>query len=191
MAMQIPKALSTCVFAVSLTVLSGCATPKVSESLYRSSEVGTSKAVIRCRVTEAREILIRDDEEDAKGGGLLGAVTGGVVGGLLGSTVGGGVGRDIATTVGAGVGAAAGGVGGTKLADKMSERKGVEYSYILANGEEGTHVQELLPTDRMVATGETCRLQVGPDGRNRILPAEQLATEMYAPKETKLVPLPK
>lgn len=77
------------------------------------------------------------------------------------------------------------------MADKMSERKGVEYSYILSNGDEGTHVQELLPTDRMVAAGETCRLQVGPDGRNRILPAEQLASEMYAPKETKLVPLPK
>ena len=83
----------------------------------------------------------------------------------------------------AGLGFAAAGVAGTKLSDKLSERKAVEYSYILANGTEGTHVQELMPTDRMIAVGETCRLQVALDGRNRLLPAEQLAEQMYAPKQ--------
>ena len=71
-----------------------------------------------------------------------------------------------------------------------SPRQGVEYSYILADGTEGTHVQELMPTDRMVAVGETCRLQVGASGQNRLLPAEQLAEQMYAPKQTTLTPLP-
>jgi outer membrane lipoprotein SlyB len=181
------RALVVCASAAFVT---GCSTPKVSESLYRSSEVGVSKQVVRCRVTEAREILLRDDESDAQGGGMLGAIVGGVTGGLLGGKIGGGTGSDIAATVGAGVGAAAAGVAGTKMADKLSERKGVEYSYILSDGSEGTHVQELLPTDRMIAVGETCRLQVAPGGRNRLLPAEQLAEEMYAPKKTTLQPLP-
>lgn len=182
---------SVCLIAVLAVVLGGCATPKVSESLYRSSEVGVSKQVLRCRVTEARAVRLRDDENAAGGGGMWGAIMGGVTGGLLGGKIGGGIGSQIAATLGAGIGSAAAGVAGTKLADKFSERAAVEYSYILSDGNEGTHVQELLPTDRMVAVGESCRLQVGPGGRNRILPAEQLAEQMYAPKTTTLMPLPR
>ena len=174
----------------SVMLATGCATPKVSESLYRTSEVGISKQVLRCRVTEARAVTLRDDEQDAQGGGMLGAIMGGVTGGLLGGKIGGGTGSDIASTFGIGIGAAVAGVVGTKLSDKLSEREAIEYSYILSDGTEGTHVQELLATDRMIGVGETCRLQVGSGGRNRLLPAEQLAEQMYAPKVTTLVPLP-
>lgn len=184
------KGLLAVLTVTSLSVLTGCATPGVSESLYRSSEVGASKKVVRCRVTEVREVLIRDEKEDAETGGIFGAIMGGVIGNTLGSQIGGGLGRDLAGQIGTGAGAAAGAVAGTKMADKLSERKGVEYSVILADGEEITHVQELLPTDRILAMNETCRLQVGVNGKNRVLPAEHLSDEVFAPKQTTIKPLP-
>jgi len=178
------------VIASALAVaITGCATPKLSESLYRSGEVGRSKTVERCRVLEVRQVLIRDEQEDAETGGFFGAILGGVIGATAASGIGGGTGSDIASQVGAGLGVAAGGVAGTKLADKMSERVGVEYSIIKANGEESTHVQELLPTDRVLAVNDTCRVQIGFDGKNRVLPAEQLPDAVAAPKTTTIVPL--
>lgn len=177
--------------ATALTTTAGCSTPKLSESLYRTSEVGVTKVVERCRVTAVREILIRDEPEDAQAGGMFGAIMGGMIGGTLGSKVGDGYGNLLATQAGIGAGALAGGVAGTKLADKMSERIGVEYSIIKANGEESTHVQELLPTDRILAVNETCRVQISYDGKNRVLPAEDLPDSVYAPKTTKVMPLPK
>lgn len=179
-------------FAVTtLTAISGCSTPKLSESLYRTSEVGITKMVERCRVTAVREVLIRDEPEDAQAGGMFGAIMGGMIGGTLGSKVGDGYGNLLATQAGIGTGAVAGGVAGTKLADKMSERIGVEYSIIKTNGDESTHVQELLPTDRILAVNETCRVQISYDGKNRVLPAEDLPDSVYAPKTTKIIPLTK
>ena len=85
---------------VSAVVVSGCTSPKVSDSLYRSSEVGSSKRIVRCRVLEVREVLIRDDDSGEKGE-MIGGVAGGLAGGILGSTVGGGAGKGLATVGGA------------------------------------------------------------------------------------------
>ncbi|CAK0756715.1 outer membrane lipoprotein SlyB [Gammaproteobacteria bacterium] len=177
--------LLTLIFA---QLLSGCSTPVLSESMYRSSEVGVSKKVLRCRVVEAREVMIRGSESDAKTGGFAGTVAGGVLGATMGSMVGKGMGKSIATEVGAIGGGVAGQALGSQAADKLSERKGIEYSYILENGEEATHVQELLPQDRILRANETCRVQISPDGKNRVLPAEQLPDSVYAPKKTEIIP---
>ncbi len=168
-------------------VAAGCTSPKVSDSLYRSSEVGSSKRIVRCRVLEVREVMIRDDDSGEKGE-AVGAIAGGLTGGLLGSTVGGGTGRSIATVGGATVGAVAGGAAGRQVSDQLHTRKGVEYSIILADGSEQTHVQDFLQGDRVVQVGETCRLQIERDGKNRVLPAEHLQDAIRAPKKTQIVP---
>jgi outer membrane lipoprotein SlyB len=166
--------------------VAGCTSPKVSDSLYRSSEVGTSKRVVRCRVLEVRQVMIRDDNSGEQGEGL-GAVAGGVAGGILGSTVGGGAGKGLATVGGATAGAVGGGAAGRQLSDKLHTRQGVEYSIILADGTEETHVQDFLEGDRIVKAGESCRLQIEHDGKNRVLPAEQLPDAVKAPKKTQII----
>jgi len=168
-------------------VAAGCTSPKVSDSLYRSSEVGTSKRVVRCRVLEVREVMIRDDNSGEQGE-ALGAVAGGVTGGILGSTIGGGAGQGLATVGGATAGTIAGGAAGRQLSDQLHTRKGVEYSIILADGSEQTHVQDFLEGDRIVQVGETCRLQIEQDGKNRVLPAEHLQDAIKAPKKTQIIP---
>lgn len=168
-------------------VAAGCTSPKVSDSLYRSSEVGTSKRIVRCRVLEVREVMIRDDDSGEKGE-AIGGLAGGLTGGILGSTVGGGAGQGLATVGGATVGAVAGGAAGRQLSDKMHTRQGVEYSIILSDGSEQTHVQDFLEGDRVVQVGETCRLQIEHDGKNRVLPAEHLQDRIQAPKKTQIVP---
>lgn len=172
---------------VSAVVVSGCTSPKVSDSLYRSSEVGSSKRIVRCRVLEVREVMIRDDDSGEKGE-MIGGLAGGLAGGILGSTVGGGAGQGLATVAGATAGAVGGGAAGRQLSDQMHTRKGVEYSIILADGSEQTHVQDFLEGDRVVQVGETCRLQIEHNGMNRVLPAEHLQDSISAPKKTKIVP---
>jgi hypothetical protein len=48
-------------------LLAACSSPKVSDSLYRDSEVGSSKDIVRCRVLEVREVAIREDDAPEKG----------------------------------------------------------------------------------------------------------------------------
>lgn len=160
-----------------------CSSPKVSDSLYRDSEVGTSKRVVRCRVLEVREVAIREDDAPEKGE-AIGAIVGGLVGAIIGSQIGGGKGQELAVQAGATAGVVAGGAGGRQAADKLSERKGLEYSVILATGEELSLVQDFLEGDRVVQPGETCRLQYENDGKNRVLPAEHLPGQISAPKTT-------
>jgi len=169
--------------AVCVAILAACSSPKVSDSLYRDSEVGTSKKIVRCRVLEAREVAIRGDDAPEKGE-AVGTIVGVLVGAILGSQVGKGAGQDLAVQVGATAGAVAGGGAGRQAADKMSERPGIEYSIILDDGQELTLVQDLLESDRVVQPGETCRLQVEQDGKNRVLPAEHLPDAINAPKTT-------
>jgi len=171
---------------VSAVFVSGCTSPKVSDSLYRSSEVGSSKRIVRCRVLEVREVMIRDDDSGEKGE-AVGAIAGGIGGGILGSTIGGGAGRGLATTAGATAGAVGGGAAGRQVSDQLHTRKGIEYSIILADGSEQTHVQDFLEGDRVVQVGETCRLQIEHDGKNRVLPAEHLQDAIQAPKKTQII----
>ena len=171
------------VVALGVAALAACSSPKVSDSLYRDSEVGTSKRVVRCRVLETREVAIRGDDAPEKGE-AVGAIVGGIVGAILGSQIGKGAGQELAVQTGVTVGAVAGGGAGRQAADKLSERPGIEYSIILDDGEELTLVQDLLESDRIVQPGETCRLQIENTGMNRVLPAEHLPEQINAPKAT-------
>lgn len=171
---------------VSAVVVSGCTSPKISDSLYRSSEVGSSKRIVRCRVLEVREVMIRDDDSGEKGE-AIGGIAGGLGGGILGSTVGGGAGQGLATVGGGLAGAVGGGSAGRKASDAMHTRQGIEYSIIMADGSEQTHVQDFLEGDRIVQKGETCRLQIEHNGMNRVLPAEHLQDAIQAPKKTQII----
>ena len=171
---------------VSAIVVTGCTSPKVSDSLYRSSEVGSSKRIVRCRVLEVREVMIRDDDSGEKGE-MVGGIAGGLGGAILGSTVGGGAGKSLATVAGGTAGAVGGGAAGRQVSDQLHTRQGVEYSIILADGSEQTHVQDFLEGDRVVQKGETCRLQIEHNGMNRVLPAEHLQDAIQAPKKTQII----
>lgn len=168
-----------------MVALAACSSPKVSDSLYRDSEVGESKRVVRCRVLETREVAIRGDDAPEKGE-AIGSLVGGLIGAVLGSTIGDGAGQELAVQAGATAGAVAGGGAGRQMADKLSERPGIEYSIILHNGEELTLVQDLLEGDRVVQPGDTCRMQTENDGKSRVLPAEHLPDRIQAPKATKV-----
>lgn len=180
--------LTVVLISIFSTTVIGCSSsPKLSDSLYRTSEAGISKVTKRCRVLAVREVRLRDGEEEAKADGFLAGIGGAILGATLGSEVGGGTGRLIASEVGTIAGAVGGSVAGTAISDKLSERTALEYSVILASGEERTLVQEFLETDRVVNVGETCRLQMAADGRNRVLPAESLPDQILAPKSTQIV----
>lgn len=180
-----PVGLVSPVVAAAL-LLSACSSPKTSDSLYADSEAGTSKNVVRCRVLEVREVAIREDDAGEKGE-MIGAIVGGIAGVILGSQIGGGKGREAAAKGGAIGGAVLAGAAGRQTADVLSERKGLEYSIVLTDGEERTLVQDFLEDDRIVQPGETCRLQIAGDGRNRVLPAEHLPESIGAPKTTTVV----
>jgi outer membrane lipoprotein SlyB len=171
------------IVVLGVAALAACSSPKVSDSLYRDSEAGNSKRIVRCRVLEVREVAIRGDDAPEKGE-AVGAIVGGLVGAILGSEVGKGVGQELAVQAGVTVGAVAGGAAGRQAADKMSERPGIEYAIILDSGEELTLVQDILESDRIVQAGETCRLQIESNGMNRVLPAEHLPGSIAAPKNT-------
>jgi outer membrane lipoprotein SlyB len=173
----------TAVIALCAVALAACSSPEVSDSLYRDSEVGSSKRVVRCRVLETREVAIRGDDAPEKGE-AVGLLVGGLIGAILGSQIGDGAGQELAVQAGATVGAVAGGGAGRQTADKLSERPGIEYSIILDSGEELTLVQDFLENDRIVQAGDTCRLQIENDGMSRVLPAEHLPDRVDAPKET-------
>lgn len=173
----------TGIVALCAVMLAACSSPEVSDSLYRDSEVGSSKRVVRCRVLETREVAIRGDDAPEKGE-AVGLLVGGLIGAILGSQIGDGAGQELAVQAGATVGAVAGGGAGRQAADKLSERPGIEYSIVLDSGEELTLVQDLLENDRIVLAGDTCRLQIESDGMSRVLPAEHLPDRIDAPKET-------
>lgn len=164
---------------VALLVLSGCSSsPEVTDSLYRASEEGRSKKVVRCKVLEAREVKIRSEKGDNAG-----STFGAIIGYGAGSEIGGGTGSIYSSLLGSMGGAMI----GDKVGDKLSERKAVEYSVILTNGEESTHVQSFLKGDRVLGKDEDCRLQVSYDGKNRVLPVRGFSDAVTAPKKTKII----
>lgn len=167
-------------------LMAACSSAETSDSLYQDSEVGASKQVVRCRVLEVREVVIRDDDAGDKGE-IIGLIAGAVIGAILGDQVGGGAGREMAIEFGQAGGAVLGGGAGRQAAEELSEHPGLEYSIILVDGEELTLVQDLLDDDRIVQPGETCRLQIAADGQNRVLPAEHLPDRIEAPKPTAVV----
>jgi len=165
-----------------LLALGACSTGP-QQNVYSSYEVGMAKSVERCRVLGVRNITIQGETGRAIGQ-FGGALTGSVAGALIGDQIGKGSGRDVATVLGGMVAGLAGGAIGSSIGARIDQRPGVEYSILETGGREITFAQEILPGDRIVAAGETCRIQTDPYGGNRILPVEGLPQQVQRPQQT-------
>ena len=113
-------------------VVSGCATQSSSGSVY-SPQQARQEQTIRMGVVESvREVTIEGSK------GPVGTIAGGAVGGIAGANVGGGRG----STIGSILGAVAGGVAGQAIERNVTQKKGLEITVRLENGELRAIVQE-------------------------------------------------
>jgi outer membrane lipoprotein SlyB len=131
-----------------LLLLSACA-PKQGQNVYKEGEVGVSMAAEYGTVRSAREVQI-----DAKNTGI-GTLGGAAVGAGAGSYVGSGSGNTWATA-GAAV---AGAVIGTVIESQLNDRKGMEYTVAMQNGETKIIVQEIHEGDEIFRRGQKVMMQ--------------------------------
>jgi outer membrane lipoprotein SlyB len=129
----------------------GCATHSSSGRVYSPSQTRNEQTVRMGTVESVREVTIEGTR------GAVGAVAGGAVGGVAGSNVGGGKG----STIGSILGAVAGGVAGQAIERKVTEKKGIEITVRLENGELRAITQE---GDESFRSGERVRLLSGSGG---------------------------
>lgn len=159
--------------ALLLTGLAGCSSDKAGQDLYQSSEIGQAKRILPCTVVSAREVRIRDKQAGGTGESL-----GFIVGAL--STAQNN--DNPAVRV---LGGLAGGAVGRAASDKLRERKGVEYTVLLASGEERQLVQDIAENEVLLQPGEACRLQVS-GNLNRVLPARQYPKAVQRPEKVRI-----
>jgi outer membrane lipoprotein SlyB len=127
-------------------LVAGCATRSSSGSVYSSTET-RSEATVRMGVVESvREVRIQGSTETP-----VGTVAGGAIGGIAGSNVGGGRGSIVGTILGA----VAGGVAGSAIERGVTDKKGVEVTVRLENGDLRAITQE---ADEVFKPGERVRL---------------------------------
>ncbi len=160
------------VLFISLNITS-CKRP--GRDIYNYDEVGKTTAVTFGTIIKSRSI------------GIIGknsGITAGVVG-AAGAGGGSYVGGNSGTAWAVGIGAVAGGIIGYLIEQGFSDREGVEYTVVLENGVVITAVQELpkketpLPVNSRVIVQNT-------GGFQRVLPAEDLPTEIKRPKGIKI-----
>ncbi len=167
---------------LAFVTLTACA-PNSGQNLYSAQEVGIAKTVERCRVLAVRNITIQGDQ--GRGiGQVVGSIAGGVTGGALGNQVGEGSGQAVAVVVGSLAGSLFGGIIGDQIGTQVDQRPGLEYSILSTGNREITFAQEILPGDRVINAGETCRIQTDPLGNNRILPITGLPQQIQRPQTT-------
>ena len=135
-------------------LVSGCATNSSSGSVYSSGQTRNEQTVRFATVESGREVTIEGTH------GPVGAVAGGAIGGVAGSNVGGGKG----STIGSILGAVAGGVAGQAIERRVTEKKGLEITVRLENGELRAITQE---SDEVFRVGERVRLLSG-SGTTRV-----------------------
>ncbi len=161
---------------VGALALTGCA-QRPSQNVYRYDEVGKSVAVSFGSIVTAREVSISGKNTGA------GAVVGGAAGAIGGSRVGQGVAGPALVGIGAAlVGAAV----GAAIEQAASDRKGIEYVVVLESGVAMTIVQEMAEGEAVLAPGARVIVQ-NSGGYQRVLPAENLPTEVARPQGLKVV----
>jgi outer membrane lipoprotein SlyB len=143
-----PTLRTAAIVLVAAGALAGCAAPSSSGSVYSSGQARQEQTVRMGVVESVREVQLEG------GKGPVGAIAGGVVGGVAGSAVGGGRG----STIGSVLGAVAGGVAGQALERRVTEKKGLEITVKLDNGELRAITQE---ADEVFRPGERVRLLSG------------------------------
>jgi len=172
----------TLILPALLLALTACA-PSAGQNVYSAREVGVAKQVERCRVLAVRNITIQGDTGRSIGQ-VVGSVTGGVAGGALGNQVGNGSGQAIATVIGGLATSIVGGIAGDRVGAQVDRRPGLEYAILSTGGREITFAQEIMSGDRVIAAGETCRIQTDPYGNNRVLPITGLPQQVQRPRTT-------
>jgi outer membrane lipoprotein SlyB len=164
---------TTAAVVIGAGVLCGCETQ--GQNRYSYADVGRASLVEFGTIITSRQVDIKGQNTGT------GAVIGGTAGGLAMSGVGSGNGNAAAVLGGVLVGAVAGAIAEQSMADRI----GVEYTITLANGKTITLVQEQQKGDHMFASGE--RVMVQANGTyQRVLPADNLPTEIARPKEIKV-----
>ena len=142
---------------LSVFVFAGCSSNPYGDS-YGVRDTRQIQKVRYGTIMKAEPVTI-------EGGQVVGAIAGAAVGGILGSKIGGGSGSDIAA-IGGGV---LGGVAGSKAAESVSRRNGVNLTIKMDNGEVIAIVQEANP-NMIFQVGQ--KVQVNIDGKQaRVVPA--------------------
>jgi outer membrane lipoprotein SlyB len=131
--------------ATASLLLNACYTPSSSGSVYSAGEARNEQTVRMGVVESVRQVTIEGTR------GEVGTVAGGAIGGIGGSTVGGGRG----SAVGAVLGAVAGGVAGSAIERNVTQRKGLEITVRLENGDLRAITQD---ADEEFRPGERVRL---------------------------------
>ncbi|MFS8978518.1 outer membrane lipoprotein [Cupriavidus necator] len=128
------------------TLVAGCATQSNSNSVYGTGQAQHEQTVRYGVVEGVREVTIQGGQTGA--GTLAGSAIGGIA---AGSTIGGGNGA-----VAAGIlGAILGGIAGSATENKINQRRGLEITVRLENGEMRAITQE---ADEVFRPGERVRL---------------------------------
>lgn len=129
-----------------VTLVAGCATQSSSNSVYSHGQAQREQTVRYGVVEGVREVTIQNDQTGA------GTIAGGAIGGIAaGSTIGRGNGA-----VAAGIlGAVLGGIAGSAVENKVNQRRALEITVKLDNGEMRAITQE---ADEFFRPGERVRL---------------------------------
>ena len=138
-----------------LAILAGCAQPGLGGGNYTRGQVRGEQSVRFGSVESVRDVII--DARDTGTGTLAGAA----IGGVAGSTVGGG---SRANAVGAIAGAVVGGIIGNAVEKSGNDRKGVEVTVRLENGNVIAVTQE---KDEEFRVGDRVRILSG-QGTTRV-----------------------
>ena len=159
------------IFAATVLLIAGCARDNVGQDIYLSSEVGKAKRILPCTVVSARPVLVKAENAGQKGEAF------GFIGGAILAADNDSSG--FVTYIGGLLGAAA----GRAVSDTMSERAGVEYTVLLASGEERQLIQDTEEGEVFMKQGDACRLQVSGDF-NRVTPAADYPDAVTKPETT-------
>jgi outer membrane lipoprotein SlyB len=160
---------------VPLFALAACAKPQ-GMSQYKYDEVGRSVVVDFGTVITAREVGITGKNTGA------GALTGAAVGAGAGSYVGSGSGS--AWAVGGGL--LAGAIVGAAAEQAIADSVGIEYVVTTEKGTTMTVVQNMNKEDTVIPAGSRVMVQTS-GSYQRVLPADNLPTEIKRPKGIKVV----
>lgn len=166
--------MKTVLFLFAIVLISACASDKAGQDLYTSDEIGKSKRIVPCTVISTRDVMIRE-----KGSGQKGEVIGFILGALATAE------KNSSHTVRY-IGGLLGGAAGRGAADKLHERAGVEYTVLLANGEERQLIQDLPTNETILSQGQACRMQTS-GGLYRILPAAHYPDAVKKPTKTRII----
>lgn len=152
------KILLPLIALAAVVALTACtAQESLSGSAYSRSSARKAHSVKLGTIISIEEVLIEGD------GGAAGSVGGGLLGAVVGSQFGGGSTKAITGVAGGIVGA----VAGSQVEHKLTQRKGIEITVQLDNGDCMVVVQE--PGDDVFSIGQKVRVLHG-DGQDRVRP---------------------